>query len=166
MQVARPQHKTSQMKRSVNTMLKGSGWTQNPKVRRVGVHPPVFRLPFLQHFDQYSHNPCTQLGWRLLPFHPLCLMLRANHHVMDRSSTFPLGSASRATLTVTESWTSMIIPIHRSTPGPSPHQWPHSSSRTFEAMNHTCLIARLHRRDCNVQMSPCKTSVYRVNLSL
>ncbi len=95
-----------------------------------------------------------------------CVVLRANHHVMDRSSMPPLGSALRAILTVIENWTSVTIPILRSIPGLSPHQWPRLSSRMFEAVNHICLTIRPRWCDCNAQTLPCKTSVYCVNPSL
>ncbi len=133
----------------------------------IGVHPPVFCLFLLhQRFDRYSHNPCTRLGQQFLLFCPLCLVLRANHRVMDRSSMPPLGSALRAILTVIENWTSVTIPILRSMPGPSPHRWLCSSSWMFEAVNPICLTAHLCQHDCDAQMLPCVMSVCRVNPSL
>ncbi len=127
----------------------------------------MFHLFLLhQRSDWYSHNPCMRLGQQLLPFRPLCLVLRANHRAMDRSSTPPLGSALRAILTVIKNWTSVTIPILRSMPGPSPHRWPHSSSRMFEAMNPTCLTVHPRRRSCGAQVLLRKMSVYRVNPSL
>ncbi len=112
-----------------------------------------------QHSNWYSHNPCTQLGWQFLPYRPLCLVSRANHHVMDRSSTLPMGSAFRAIPTI-KNWTSVTTPIHRNMPGPSPHRWLHLNSWMFEAVNRMHLTVRPHRRDCDARMSSYPTSVH------
>ncbi len=143
---------------------KVNGWTQNPIKKQIGVHPPVFHL-FLprQHSDRCSHNLCTRLGRQFLPFRPVCHVLRANHHVMDRSSTLPVGSALRAILIVTENWTSATTLIHRNMPGPSPHQWLRSNLRMCEVVNRTRLTIRPHWHDCDTQVLPYPTSMYRVN---
>ena len=148
----------------VNTISKVNGWTQNPIQKRIRVHPPVFRhfLP-RQRFDWYSHNLCTRLGRQFFPFCPACHVLRANHHVMDRSSTLPVGSALRAILIVTENWTSATTLIHRNMPGPSPHQWLCLNLWMCEVVNHKHLTICPHRRDCDAQVLPYPMSVYCVN---
>ena len=143
------------MRKLVNTILKVNGWTQNPIQKRIRVHPPVFHhfLP-RQHFDRCSHNLCTRLGQQFLLFRPVCYVLRANHRVMDRSSTLPVESALRVIPIVTENWTSATTLTRRNMPGPSPHQWLRLSLRMCEVVSHTRLTVRLHRRDCAVQLLP------------
>ncbi len=92
-----------------------------------------------------------RLGWQFLPFRPLCHVLRANHHVMDRSSTLLKGSVLRAILIVTESWTSATTLIHRNMPGLSPHRWLRLNSRMCEVMSRMHLTVRPHQRDCDAQ---------------
>ena len=148
----------------VNTILKANGWTQNPIKKQIGVHPPVFRhfLP-RRRFDRCSHNLCTRLGWQFLPFRPVCHVLRASHHVMDRSSTLPMENALRAILIVTENWTSATTLIRRNMPGPSPHQWLCLSLQMCKVMSHTRSTTHPHRHDCATRVLPYSTSVCRVN---
>ena len=101
-------------------MLRVTGWTRNPIEKRIRVHPPVFLFLPRQHFDQYSRNLCMRLGRQFLPLCLVCHVLRANHHVMDRSSTLSMVSVLRAILNTTENWTSAITLTHRNMPSPSP----------------------------------------------
>ncbi len=102
--------------------LRATGWTRHPIVKRIRVHPPVLLFLLCQRFDPYSRNLCTRLGRQFLPWCLMCHMLRANHHVMDRSSTPPVVSALRAILSMTENWISVTTRTRRNMPGPSPHQ--------------------------------------------
>ena len=152
------------MGKLVNTISKVNGWTQNPIKKRIGVHPPMFcRFLPCQHFDRCSHNQCMRLGRQFLPFRPMCHVLRASHHVMDRSSMLPMENALRAILIVTENWTSATTLICRNMPGPSPHQWLRLGLRMCKVVSCTHSTVRPHRRDCAAQVLPYSTSVYHVN---
>ncbi len=146
-----------------NMMLRVTGWIRNP-MKRIRVHPPVFLflLPH-QRFDQYSCNPCMRLGWQFLLFHLVCYVSRANHHVMDRSSTLPVVSALRAVLNTTENWTSAITLTRRNMLRPSPHRWLLSNSLMCEVGSRMHLTELPLRSDCDVETLLYLTSEYHVN---
>ena len=120
-------------------------------MKRTRVHPPMFHFLLChQRFAPYSHKPCARLGRQLLPFRLACYVLRANHRVMDRSSTPLAVNVLRAILNLIENWTSATIHTHRSMLGPSPHQWPLSNSPMYGVGSHTCLIGLPLRSDCDM----------------
>ena len=150
------------MRKLVNTMLRVTGWTQNP-MKRIRVHLPMFLFLLRQCFVQYSRNPCMPLGRQFLPFRLVCYVSRANHHVMDRSSTLPAVNALRAILSPTENWTSAITLTHRNMLGPSPHRWLLSSLRMCEVGSCTHLTGLPLRSDCDVETLLYITSESHVN---
>ena len=144
-------------------MLRVTGWTWNPIAKRIRVRPPMFLFLPRQHFDRYSRNLCMQLGQQFLLLCLVCHVLRANHHVMDRSSMLLVVSALRAILNTIENWTSATTRTRRNMPGPSPHRWLCSNLQMCGVRSCTHSIGLPLRSDCNVKMRLSLMSKYHIN---
>ncbi len=144
-------------------MLRVTGWTRNPIEKRIRVHPPVFLFLPHQRFNRYSHNPCTRLGWQFLLFRLVCYVSRANHHVVDRSSTLPMVNALRVILSMTENWTSVTTLTHRNMLGLSPHRWLLLNLPMCEVGSCTRSTELPLRSDCDVETLLYVMSEYHIN---